>query len=573
MLSEEAAAEPGKWRTDRAPYQRGMMDAATEPGVKEIWVMKSGQVGWTEILLNIIGRFIHLEPCPMLMVQPAISPIGQPISKERIAPMLRDTPVLAARCAEAKSRNSSNTILHKTFPGGQLSITGANSSAGLAARPIRILLLDEVDKFPPSAGTEGDPIQLAKKRQQTFSNSLLVAGSTPGDEGTSQVAAGFERSDQRYHFIPCEECGAFQILEFENIKWNTDKDGTHDPNSARYKCCECSALLTDQQIKRMVRRGEWRATRPFNGIAGFYIWQAYSPWSTMAEIVAEFLDSKANPNDLKVFTTHVLGQVWKEGGRQVSKHTIAKRAEDYEGTPEGVLCLTAGVDVQDNRIEMEVLGWGLGFESWSIAIKRFYGDPAQPEVWEEQLDDSLLSVWEGAGGAHKIAAVVIDSGHHSQAVYQFAGPRFNRRVYAIKGYGGVRPLIGRASRNNFMKCRVFPVGVDQAKEILFNQLRIEEPGSGYCHFPISYPEEYYEQLTAEKRVTRAQHGRPYFSWIKKKAHAANEALDLRVYNIIAVNMLNPSLQRIQQRAKLRDKGARGEVQRRRRRRPGSWMSM
>lgn len=550
------------------------MEAATEPGVREIWAMKSGQVGWTEILLNIIGRFIHLEPCPMLMVQPAISPLGEPISKERIAPMLRDTPVLARRCATAKSRDSSNTILHKTFPGGHLSITGANSSAGLASRPIRLLLLDEVDKFPASAGTEGDPIQLARKRQQTFSNSLMVAGSTPGDEGTSQVAAGFDRSDQRYYFVPCEHCGEFQVLEFENIKWQTDKDGTHDPKSARYKCSECGELLTDAQIKRAVRRGEWRATRPFNGIAGFHFWQIYSPWSTMAEIVADFLDSKGNPNDLKVFTTHVLGQVWKEGGRQVSRHTIAKRAEKYEGVPEGVLCLTAGVDVQDNRLEMEVVGWGLGFENWSVAHKRFYGDPAQPEVWDEQLDDALLSIWEGKGGAHKIAAVAIDSGHHSQAVYQYAGSKFNRRVYAVKGYGGVRPLIGKASRNNFMKCRVFPVGVDQAKEILFNQLRITEPGSGYCHFPARYPEEYYEQLTAEKRVTRSHGGRPYFAWIKKKAHGKNEALDLRVYNILAVNMLNPSLQRIQQRAKLRDKAARGEVTRRRRgRRPGGWMSM
>src|SRR5882672_4269896 len=255
-LSSESSAEPGEWHTSRAPYQRGLMDAVADPAIREIWVMKAAQIGWTEILNNVIGFHIDQDPAPILLVQPNLE-MAEAWSKDRLAPMIRDTPALRGKIADPRARDTGNTLLHKTFAGGHLTIAGANSPAGLASRPIRIVLFDEVDKFPSSAGAEGDPISLGKKRSTTFWNRKMLAGSTPTIKGSSRVEEGFEASDQRYYFVPCPHCQEFQRLTWPQVRWPEGR-----PEAAVYVCQHCGAEISEAQKPAMILAGEWRASKP-----------------------------------------------------------------------------------------------------------------------------------------------------------------------------------------------------------------------------------------------------------------------------------------------------------------------
>jgi len=302
MLSSEMAAEPGRWRTDRAPYQREMMDCITDPAVKQVVLHTSAQVGKTSVLLNGIGYHIHHRPSPMLAIQPTLE-MAEAFSKDKLDPMLRDTPELAERVGDRKSRNASNTIRHKQFPGGQLSIAGANSPTSLRMRSVKIVWADEVDAYPAVVGEEGDPLQLAYKRTQTFWDSKLVVSSTPTVQGISRIQAMFEEGDQRFFYIPCPDCGGFIVLEWENITWEHGK-----PETACHMCPECGALAEDHDIKRSLKDGEWRAHGEFNGIASFHIWQAYSPWSSLSEIVAEYERTEGIQSQRQVWWNTSLGR-------------------------------------------------------------------------------------------------------------------------------------------------------------------------------------------------------------------------------------------------------------------------
>ena len=307
-LSSESSAEPGIWRTDRAPYQRGIMDAVADETVREIWVMKSAQVGWTEILNNVIGYHIHQDPAPMLLVQPTLE-MAEAWSKDRLAPMVRDTPALAERIADPRSRDSGNTLLHKKFAGGHLTVAGANSPAGLASRPIRIVLFDEVDRYPASAGTEGDPISLGKKRAATFWNRKVLAGSTPTIKGSSRIESGFESGDQRFYHVPCVHCGELQRLVWSQVRW---PDG--QPELAVYACVACGAELTDADKPKMLRAGQWVASRESRGIASFHISELYSPWSTWADMAVAFVQAKKLPETLQTWINTSLGETFEERG-------------------------------------------------------------------------------------------------------------------------------------------------------------------------------------------------------------------------------------------------------------------
>lgn len=542
-LSSESSAEPGQWITARAEYQRGIMDAACDAAVHTVVIMSSAQVGKTEFLLNVIGYFIDQEPSPILLTQPTLE-MSQAFSKDRVAPMLRDTPALRGKVKEAKSRSSGNTMLHKTFPGGHITMAGANSPASLASRPVRAYLGDEIDRYPASAGTEGDPVNLGRKRTQTFWNRLVLLTSTPTIKGASRIEAEYELSDQRKYYVPCPHCEHMQPLVWAQVNWEGKS-----PLEAMYCCEGCGGLWSEIERKHAVKRGQWRATESFNGRAGFHLNELYSPWSTLADIVQSFLEAKNSPETLQTWTNTVLGETWELRGDELDHSSLYARREYYASqVPRGACVLTAAADVQDDRIEVGVEGWGPGEENWKIDYRVFYGDPAQPELWR-RLRDYLDTRYEHESGSSLgIACATIDShGHYTEQVYKFVKPLESRRVYAIRGRGSDGTFVNKPTRNNNQKVMLFTLGVDTGKEVLAARMKILEPGAGYVHFPVGdvFNEEYFSQLTAETCITEKVRGVAKRVW--KKIRPRNEAWDISVYNLAALYILNPSFPKLSAR--------------------------
>lgn len=509
------------------------MDLVNDPTVREIWVKKSAQVGWTEILNNVIGYHVHQDPAPIMLVQPTVE-MGEAWSKDRLAPMIRDTPVLRDKIADPKARDSGNTVLHKKFTGGHLTIAGANSPAGLASRPIRIVLFDEVDRFPPSAGSEGDPISLGRKRTTAFWNRKMLAGSTPTVKGASRIDDGFESSNQMHLHVPCPHCDTEQRLFWSQVQW-TD----NDPTTARYACKGCGVLWTNEErlaaVSEGCRRDRWIAEKPFDGIAGLHVFELHSPFVTMEEMVRSFLEAKRLPETLKTWVNTSLGETWEESGTTVEPDSLLERRESYgpESVPSAVLVLTAGVDVQDDRIEVQLNGWGIDEQNWIIEQQVFRGDPGKPALWLE-VDKYLLQQFPTEDGRSLLVeAVAIDSGgHNTQAVYSFVVSRKRRRVWAIKGMGGPGKLAWpkKATRTAKSRAMVFIVGVDTIKSVLYGRLgKVLEPGPGYVHLPASADEDFCTQLTSEKAVTKYVRSRPTVVWEPRAKGIRQEAQDCWVY--------------------------------------------
>ena len=562
-LSAESSAEAGKWHT--IPYQRGMMDAFTDPEIEQISIMKSARVGYTKIINNAIGYFIHHDPCPIMVVQPTIED-AEGYSKEEVAPMLRDTPVLAGLVSEAKSRDSDNTILQKSFPGGVLSMVGANSPRGFRRVSRRVVLFDECDGYPASAGSEGDQIKLGIKRTEYYWNRKIAAGSTPLIDETSRIQRLFKLSDQRRYFVPCPHCDAPQYLKWGGkdskfgIKWPNG-----EPENAYYVCEKNGCIIEHKDKRWMIEEADrrqrenpecgygWVATAPGNGRhAGFHIWAAYSysPNATWADLVREWLDAKDDPETLKTFVNTALGECWtQEYTAKIGAEGLAARAEEYSlnTVPEGGLLLTAGIDVQDNRLCITVKAWGVGEESWLVNYSEIYGDPADlsPTGPWSQIDSVLLQPYTHASGAQlRVSAAAVDTGgHYTHEAYVFCRGRKKRRVIAVKGASTAgKAALGKPSlqdinyKNQVIKKGValFLLGVDTIKSTVYGRLKSDNAsGPGVCHFPLGMSDDYYKQLTAEKQVTKYINGHPKRYWIKKNSDR-NEALDCEVYAYAAL---------------------------------------
>ena len=498
--------------------------------------MTSAQIGKTEIVNNIIGFIIDQSPAPVLLLQPTLD-MAHAWSKDRLAPMLRDTPALQNKVNDPRTRDSGNTLLHKTFGGGHITMAGANSPASLASRPIRDVLCDEVDRYPASAGAEGDPVNLAKKRTTTFHNRKLILTSTPTVKGESRIEAAYmESSMGRYH-VPCPHCGEFQVLKWSNVQWEDEK-------KAWYTCDIHGCLIEEKDKLRMVDKGEWRHEVEDNkGVIGFHINELYSTWRTWEDIKNDFLSSKKSPQLLKTWVNTSLGETWEEEGTTTNPEALYSRREDYT-IPSEVKFLTIGVDVQGDRLEYEIVGWGSGRESWGVKYGILMGDPDHSEVWSE-LTQVLRKDYPNEDDVPlNISAGCIDSGgHHTQIVYNYCAKRPIQRFYAIKGMAGEgRPIVlPRDTIGYPHKRKVIMVGVDTAKATMMSSLHQTEVGEGYSHFPMDngYDEEYFHQLTAEKLVTKFIKGFPKREWIKQRAR--NEACDCRAYNYAALGLLNPDL--------------------------------
>ncbi|BDC37747.1 phage terminase large subunit family protein [Paraburkholderia terrae] len=557
VLSRETSAQTGRFRA--FGYQRGMLDAVTDPSVEKISVMKSARVGYTKLMDHAVGYFIHQDPSPILVVQPRVED-AESYSKTEIAPMLRDTPVLAAIAGDQKAKNSDQTILAKTFKNGSsLTLVGANSPAGFRRITSRVVMFDEVDAYPvDGAGNEGDQIALGTKRSETFWNRKIVLGSTPTVKGYSRIEKSFAESDQRYFFVKCPHCGEHQVLEWggpdtpHGMKWDKDENGNGMPETVYYVCRHNGCIIQEVDKPDMVAGGEWRATKPFNGHAGFHIWAGYSlfPNACWSNLVGEWLRVKDDPLARQTFINLVLGEPYEDrGDRALSEARLAARTEVWSAeVPDGAGVVTAGLDVQDDRVEAETIAWGRNEESWSIDHAVFEGDPESAELWA-RVDAYLKRVWRRADGrGFEVMAACIDSGgHHTQKVYEFAKARLGRRIWAIKGEsarGGARSPVWptkRPSSRTKATFRPVIIGVNAAKDVIRDRLRREpeeDDGvvsypAGYMHFPSDRDINYFAQLIAERSVTKIANGQKFRVW-ELPPGRANEALDIRVYGYAAL---------------------------------------
>lgn len=523
------------------------MDAYNDRRTHTIVVKASSQVGKTEIINNIVGYTIDKDPAPVLVVHPTLD-MAKAWSKDRLAPMVRDTPALNGKVSDNR-RDGENSILHKKFTGGHLTVSGANSPASLASRPIRTVLLDEVDRYDKSAGDEGDPANLAIKRTTTFWNRKIVYVSTPTIKDDSRIDAAYQSSDQRVFKVPCPHCHEYQTLSFWNIK--RPYEGA-PADEWRYICPENGCIIKEHHKLWMLSKGFWEAQKPFKGIAGFWIHEVYSPWVSWPEMVENFLELKKLPDTYKTFINTSLAELWDEEqtGDGITPESVAARTETYNAeVPEGVLIITAAVDVQDDRLEIEFLGWGMDRETWSIDYVVKHGDPGIPDVWNE-LDHILERTFTHAMGVEmRVSCTCIDAGgHHTESVYRYVKKKATqkKRVYAIRGHS-VRnqPIIAKVSRNNDYRVKVFYLGTDTTKDLIYSQLRIDQPGPGYMHHPDHYDEEYFDQLTSERKKTVYEKGRTVTKWWKPKAKR-NEALDLKVYNFAAMWILKADMKMVRQ---------------------------
>ncbi|PHJ81957.1 hypothetical protein VF14_18450 [Nostoc linckia z18] len=543
FLSSKSAAEPGQWETSRTPYLREIMDclSATSP-VQRIVFMKGAQVGGTECGNNWIGYVIDLAPGPFLMVNPSLDVVER-TTKQRLDPMFAESPRLAAKVADKKSKDSSNTMKAKEFPGGLLMLTGANAPASLRSMPIRYLFMDEVDAYPGDVGKEGDPVELATARTRTYRrNRKILLVSTPTIKGHSRIETAFEESDQRYFYVPCPQCRHRQRLVFSNLKWEKGK-----PETAYYVCEGCGFPIDERLHKTiMLAQGSWVAHKPENTRArGYHLSSLYSPygWMSWADIAEQFEQAKGKPSELKTFINTVLGETWNDKGEAPDHEALYRRREEYSfnTVPKGGLFLTAGADVQRDRIEVEVVAWGPNMESWSIDYRVLKGDTSQNEVWD-RLKAMLHERWPHESGAlMALRFLAVDSGDQTQTVYNWVRTVADERVMAIKGVDNMLTIFGQPKQVDinyqgqkiYRGCKYWPVGVSVVKTELYGFLRQKPPLEkdealpyGFCHFP-HYDMDYFKGITAEHRISKTVNGRPVLRW--EKSYERNEPLDCRVY--------------------------------------------
>jgi phage terminase large subunit GpA-like protein len=541
------------WQTDFAPYQRGILDAFHEPGVEVAVIMGSSQWGKTSLAVNLVAYHMAHDPCAILVVEPTVDPMAKDFAKNRLDPVIAASPALAATVSKQRSRDASNTTYLKTFRGGSLSIGGANSAASLASRSIRLLVLDEVDRYPAELPGEGSTLAIAFKRTAAYRRRRrILMTSSPTLKG-APIDAWFQRGDQRRYYVPCPACACMHPYRWANVRW-TD----HNPSTARLHCPACGYAIDDAERVAILGQGEWRAEKPERAdrtIVSFHMWEAYSPFSSLAEIVTSFMRARAaqragDRSEMHTWMNTTLGEpVEPDDGEGVEPHTLLLRRESYGeelDAPMGACALTMGVDVQDDRLELLVIGWGPGEEAWLVDRAEIPGDTSRPEPWAN-LDQILAAEYRHPSGPLPISATCIDSGgHRTSEVYDYVHKNGARRVFATIGRDGERAIVSSPSPKGWgrgaRKVRLYTIGVDTAKALLMGRLALTEKGPGFVHIPSRdwADEELAAQLTAERLVTKFNKGVPESFW--KKVRTRNEMLDCAVLSLAALRLLNPKLE-------------------------------
>lgn len=559
LLPSKTSSEPGPWRNERTPYLVEPMDClSTGSAVEEVVLMFGTQTGKTETGNNWIGYVVDQAPAPMMAIQPTLN-LAKRFSKHRISSMIDEMPRLRAKVGEKRSRDSANTTLMKDFPGGLLVIAGANSAADLRSMPCKFIFADEIDAYPFDVDGEGDPLALAAKRATNFPRRKKLLTSTPTTKGFSRIDQALERTDLRRYHVPCPHCHELQVLVWANLRW--DKEPEHRPETAHYVCAHNGCVIEEGAKTWMLANGRWIAQFPGRGEGrrvGFHLSTLYSPlgWESWASLARQFIEAKhaldtGDDTKMKTFVNTCLAETWEEQGDQVKPDTLQVRAEAYalRTVPTGGLVLTMAVDVQSNRLEYKIKAWGRFEESWTVDHGVLWGDPSQAgegSVWAELLRIITTPLKHERGAELRIMATAIDSGgHHTHEVYQFARRHRGIGVFAVKGLSVPgRPILGKptlvdinAKGEKLKKgAQLWLLGVDTAKSLIYGRLKVTDPGPGCMHFSRELPGEYFEQLTAERLVTRYVKGRPRLEWLKPSGRR-NEALDLEVYAIAAAHKL------------------------------------
>ena len=522
-------AVPGLIRFDNAPYQREPLDMTVNPECQRITLMWSAQVGKTMLALCAQAYRIAQDPTSQIMMQPSQGDLSTWL-ETKFNPLIESNQELQHLVAKPRAREGVNNQRMKSYPGGFLMFSWSGSPKTMRGRSAPFIVADETDGYDKT--TEGHPVSLLWQRAATFGDRRkLLEISTPTIKDASWIEANYEQGDERRFHVPCPDCGHEQPLMWSQVTWDEE-----DPSTAHYACTECGSAWNDGQRIAAIRKGRWVAEKPFRGHASYHLNEMYSCFRKLADIVQSFLEKK-HAGDLQTFVNVSLAETWEERGEGIESHELTDRMEDWgDKIPSDVVMLVAGVDVQDDRLEVEIVGIGRDDETWSIDYRVLQGDPASPRVWEN-LDSVLFGEYETEDGRSLVVrGTGIDTGgHHTQTVYKYVKAREGRRVFALKGVGGEgRPLVSRPSKNNIGKVRLFAVGADTAKELVYSRLRIEEPGAGYCHFP-SRDDEYFKQLTAERLVIRYVRGHAKRVWTKIRNR--NEALDVRCYALAAYSIL------------------------------------
>lgn len=549
-LTSEFAKEPGQWRTPRTPYLREIMDCfAPTSDVESLALMKGSQIGATEAFINCVGFAITQVPGPILYVMPS-DELADTVARIRIDALIRDSDQVRERMVSVdRAKDKADTLRMKQFRGGVLRMISANSSKGMRSMPARFVICDEVDEYPASVKGQGDPLALVKRRTAAFANRKLLYASTPTHE-KSRILQLFLEGDQRKYFVPCPHCGEFQPIEWKSadgtrrIVWEEGR-----PETARLLCMKCGALIDEHHKETMLPAGEWRATAEATKprMRSYHLSALYSPFGMYSwrEAVEDFLEAQRQGQEsLKTWVNHILGEVWRERGDAPDWQRLFERREHYRiGTvPRRGLVLTAGVDVQKDRIEMEVVAWGRGLESWSVDYHTIPGDIFTDAPWLELFRRIELPHRHESGVDLHITAAGFDSGAFTSEVYKWVR-RLAGKAFALKGEDGFRPIFQHAravdvktdGKRIARGLKLHIVGSDTVKQQLYGWLRLPAPTepdqpfpAGYCHFP-EHGAEWFKQLTAESARPRVSRGSgPKWVW-EKTNHDRNEALDCRVY--------------------------------------------
>ena len=585
VLTRETSSEPGPWRTSRTPYLAAIMDALSERHPAQVVVVIAGsQTGKSECGNNWIGYVIDAVGGPMMMVQPS-EPVAKKYVQQRLSSVF-STPCVAQKLAQKRGeRDAADRILFKEFDGGVFHVVGSNAPAGLASSPIRWLFCDEIDRWVKSAGAEGAPLGIVRRRTMAFPNRKELDTSTPTIAGESAIEVEFLKTDLCFYWVPCPHCteatgcdDGFQVLQWRptpehpgGVVWgDTDEDGAvEERGEAAYQCEHCGSLIAEASKAWMLARGQWRPGGhgewthdrrvndkrvPRNPRAvGFHVSGLYSPWYTWTEARDDFLACRSDPVELQTFVNTVLAECWeRQTGESVADVGLLARREDGFGenvpgvkaaVPAAVAVLTAGVDVQADRVEVAVWGWGIGTEAWLIDHMVINGDTSRPPaagggVWTE-LDRALSKSYGHAfAGRMAISATCVDTGHEATNVYGYIKGKSARRIWGVKGKANTRDLVRpvwppRPGRRNKGGVDLYIVGVDAAKAHLYARFRTSQPGPGFVHFPLWVDGEYVRQLTAEVLKSKPMRGYTVRYWELRKGRR-NEALDAAVYAYAAL---------------------------------------
>ena len=565
-LSTESSAEPGPWRTTRTPYLREPMNAFTDPRVRRIVMVAASQVGKSELENNIIGYIIDEDPGSILYIHPTTIDAKE-YSKLRIAPMIRDCPTLRRKVAAPKSRDSGNTVLQKTYPGGILTMCGSTEAHALASKPIRYVLGDERDRWATSAGSEGDPWGLAMARQTTFYNAKAVEVSTPTVKNASAIADSYAEGTMERWKSKCPHCGEYHEIQWKDIRYEYEtkeinKKKTYKVTQIMYICPGCGAISDEIAMKRQPAR--WEADNPdayAQGVRSFWLNAFVSQWASWESIILKFLNAVGNSRKLQVVYNTCFGELWEDRGELEDEDSLMARREEYPAElPDGVLVLTAGVDTQDNRMEYEVVGHGHFGETWGIEKGIVMGRPDDEKTWaklDEVLFDRVFRFADGLG--LRLSMTFVDEGgHFTQDVRLQCRARIGRKVFCIKGMSGPdRPYTAPPKQMKIIvnqktvgACWQYQIGVDSGKVMIMDNLSVKSPGPKFCHFPKKdcYGAAYFAGLLSERLEYDAGKKQPWV-WKKIPGHERNEALDCRNYALAAYRALPKNLDAIDRRLK------------------------